>query len=87
MSSYLQNRVHLAPIIGLILVASASFVSCNAHDKAVRFVRNTVQAEVEQVKNNTNLEGCNPILNIGKIIKPPSVSEILSDRDELIATQ
>ena len=82
-----KNRAHLQPIIGLLLVASASLISCNAHDKAVRFVRNSVQGEIEKVNNNTNLKGCNPMQAIGKMIKAPTFTEILSDRSELIATQ
>jgi hypothetical protein len=82
-----QNRARLAPIIALLLVTCTTFLSCNAHDKAVGFIRNTVRVEVEQLNNNTDLKVCNPMQTLGQMIKAQSVTEIISDRSELIATQ
>ncbi len=87
MSLNYRNRAQLTPIIVLIFLVSISLISCKAHDKAIRIFKNTIRAEVEQFNDNTNLEVGNSIITIGKMIKSPSVTEILSDKDELIATQ
>lgn len=81
-----QNRARLAPIIALIL-ASVSLLSCNAHDKAVKFISNTVNEKVNQFNINTDLKVCNPIETLGIMIKSPSITEIIADKSELIATQ
>lgn len=81
-----QNKVCIAPIIALI-VAAASLVSCNAHDKAARYISNALHEEVNQFNLDTDLKVCNPIQTLGKMIKSPSITEIIADKSELIATQ
>ncbi len=79
-------KVKIAPVIAL-MVAACSLVSCNAHEKAVRFISNTICEEVNQLNLNTNLKVCNPMQTIGKLIKSPGITEIIADKSELIATQ
>lgn len=81
-----KYKVKIIPIIALMVVIS-SMVSCNAHDKAVRLMSNTICEEVNQLNINTNLKVCNPMQTIGKMIKSPGITEIIADKSELIATQ
>ncbi len=86
MTLYYQNRSCIVPIIAL-MVAASYLISCNAHDKAVRYISNTVREEVSQFNIDTDIKVCNPIQTLGKMIKSPSITEIIADKSELIATQ
>lgn len=80
-----QNIASIAPIIALVL-ATSSLASCNAHDKAVKFISNTVHKKVNQFNIYTDLKVSNPIQTIGLMIKSPGITEIIADKSELIAT-
>ena len=86
MTTNFQNRAYTLPII-VLMVAASILVSCNAHDKAVKYISNTVRDEVNQFNLDTDLKVCNPIQTLGKMIKSPSITEIIADKSELIATQ
>ncbi len=83
-----QNKKHNFPVLmAAILLLSGSLVSCNAHQKAAKLIGNSVREQMGKFVQNEEVTIENKINQLEKLLPSPSVSDIISEKTELIATQ
>ncbi len=87
MISIVHNKKHVFPaILAAMVLFSSSLVSCNAHQKAAKLIGNTVREHMGKFVQNEEVTIENKINQFEYLITNPTVSDIFSEKTELIAT-
>jgi hypothetical protein len=88
MKMYFHYIKHpIAALVPILLLFLGAFTSCNAHQKAAKLIGNTVREHFGKFTQNEEVSLENKINQLDRMIPNPSVSDIFSEKTELIATQ
>ena len=88
MISILHNKKHIfCATLALLVLFSSSLVSCNAHQKAAKLIGNTVREQMGKFVQTEEVTIDNKINQLEHLIPNPTISDIFSEKTELIATQ
>lgn len=87
MLNYQNKKHHFPAFMAAILLLSTSLVSCNAHQKAAKLIGNTVREQMGKFVQSEEVTIDNKINQLEHLIPNPTVSDIFSEKTELIATQ
>ena len=87
MKMHYQNKKQsfTALAAGMFLFAG-TLTSCNAHQKAAKLIGNTVKEQMGKFVQNEEITIQQKINQIDCFIPTPTVSDIISEKTELIAT-
>ncbi|TAH09615.1 MAG: hypothetical protein EAZ12_06055 [Sphingobacteriia bacterium] len=87
MKMHYQNKKQPFTVLaaGMFLFAG-TLTSCNAHQKAAKLIGNTVKEQMGKFVQNEEITIQQKINQIDCFIPTPTVSDIISEKTELIAT-
>ena len=82
---HIKKHLFSATLAAMVLFSS-SLVSCNAHQKAAKLIGNSVREQMGKFVQNEEVTIENKINQLEHLLPNPSVSDIFSEKTELIAT-
>ncbi len=87
MKMYYQNKKHpFTALAAALLLFFVTFSSCNAHQKAAKLIGNRVKEQMGRFVQNEEITIQQKINQIECYIPSPTVSDIITEKTELIAT-
>lgn len=87
MKMYYQNKKQsFTALATVLLLFSGTFTSCNTHQKAAKLIGNSVREQMGKFVQNEEVTIENKINHLEHLIPNPTVSDIFSEKTELIDT-
>ena len=86
MSNSAFNHTMNIRLAASILIISATLISCNAHQKAAKLIGNSVKEQMGKYVHNEEICIQPQINQLEQLIPSPTVSDIIAEKTELIAT-
>jgi hypothetical protein len=87
MKMYFQSKKQpFSALAAALLLFIVTFSSCNAHQKAAKLIGNTVKDQMGRFVQNEEITIQQKINQIECYIPSPTVSDIITEKTELIAT-
>ncbi len=83
---YQTKKQAFTAITAALLLFVVLFSSCNAHQKAAKMIGNTVKEQIGRFVQNEEITIPHKIDQLEHLLPSPSVSDIMVEKTELIAT-
>ncbi len=83
---YQNKKQSFTALAAAMLLFSGMLTSCNAHQKAAKLIGNSVKEQMGKFVQNEEITIQQKINQIECFIPTPTVSDIISEKTELIAT-
>lgn len=87
MKMYYQNKKQpFTAFAAALLLFFVTFTSCNAHQKVAKLIGNTVKERMGKFVQNEEITIQNKINQLESFVPTTTVSDIFTEKTELIAT-
>jgi hypothetical protein len=83
---YQNQKQPISAVAAALILFAGMLTSCNAHQKAAKLIGNTVKEQMGKFVQNEEIAIQQKINQIECFIPSPTVSDIISEKTELIAT-
>jgi hypothetical protein len=83
---YQTKKQSFIVLAAALLLFAVTFSSCNAHQKAAKMIGKTVKEQMAKFVQNEEIVIPHEINQLEHLLPSPSVSDIMAEKTELIAT-